>query len=67
LVVILGGMDMIDLTSACQRAADVLKNVTDDELNGPTPCESLSLRRVRSRDYSGLRRRSRTTRRRSIA
>jgi uncharacterized protein (TIGR03086 family) len=35
---------MIDLTPACKRTADVLMNVTDDQLNGPTPCEKLSLR-----------------------
>jgi uncharacterized protein (TIGR03086 family) len=35
---------MIDLTPACKRTADVLINVTDDQLNGPTPCEKLSLR-----------------------
>jgi uncharacterized protein (TIGR03086 family) len=35
---------MIDLTPACKRTANVLMNVTDDQLNGPTPCEKLSLR-----------------------
>jgi uncharacterized protein (TIGR03086 family) len=35
---------MIDLTPACKRTADVLMNVTDDQLNGTTPCEKLSLR-----------------------
>jgi uncharacterized protein (TIGR03086 family) len=35
---------MMDLTPACKRTADVLMNVTDDELDGPTPCEKLSLR-----------------------
>jgi uncharacterized protein (TIGR03086 family) len=35
---------MIDMTAACQRTADVLVNVTDDQLDGPTPCEKLSLR-----------------------
>ncbi|HEX3548555.1 MAG TPA: TIGR03086 family metal-binding protein [Mycobacterium sp.] len=35
---------MIDLTPACLRTADVLTNVTDDALNGPTPCEKLRLR-----------------------
>jgi uncharacterized protein (TIGR03086 family) len=35
---------MIDLTPACHRTADVLMNVTDEQLNGPTPCEKLSLR-----------------------
>ena len=34
---------MFDLTQACKRTADVLMNVTDDQLNGPTPCEKLSL------------------------
>src|SRR3979409_1371993 len=35
---------MIDLTPACERTAEVLMNVTDDQLNGPTPCEKLRLR-----------------------
>jgi uncharacterized protein (TIGR03083 family) len=35
---------MIDLTPACKRTADVLMNVTDDQLNGRTPCEKLKLR-----------------------
>jgi uncharacterized protein (TIGR03086 family) len=35
---------MIDLTPACTRTADVLMNVTDQQLNGPTPCEKLGLR-----------------------
>jgi uncharacterized protein (TIGR03086 family) len=35
---------MIDLTPACQRTADLLTNVTDEQLNGRTPCENLSLR-----------------------
>ena len=35
---------MIDLTSACQRTSDVLMHVTDEQLNGRTPCEKLSLR-----------------------
>jgi uncharacterized protein (TIGR03086 family) len=34
---------MIDLTAACQRTADVLVNVTNDELPGSTPCEKMSL------------------------
>ena len=37
-------MLMIDLTPACKRTADVLMNVTDEQLNGPTPCEKLSLK-----------------------
>ncbi|WP_006242440.1 TIGR03086 family metal-binding protein [Mycolicibacterium tusciae] len=32
---------MIDLTSACQRTAQVLANVTDDQLSASTPCEKL--------------------------
>ncbi|MCV7039593.1 TIGR03086 family protein [Mycolicibacterium moriokaense] len=32
---------MIDMTSACQRTAQVLANVTDDQLTAPTPCEKL--------------------------
>src|SRR6476620_878375 len=35
---------MIDLTAACTRTAEVLTNVTDEQLNGPTPCEKLSLK-----------------------
>ena len=35
---------MIDPTQACQRTADVLANVTDDQLGAPTPCERLRLR-----------------------
>ena len=34
---------MIDLTSACQRTADVLAGVTDEQLALPTPCEKLRL------------------------
>lgn len=34
---------MIDLTSACQRTADVLAGVTDDQLAKPTPCEKMRL------------------------
>lgn len=32
---------MIDLKAACQRTAVVLANVTEDQLNAPTPCENL--------------------------
>lgn len=32
---------MIDFTSACQRTAQVLANVTDDQLTASTPCEKL--------------------------
>lgn len=35
---------MIDFTPACTRTADLLTNVTDEQLNGPTPCERLNLR-----------------------
>ncbi len=35
---------MIDLTPACKRTADVFMNVTDEQLNGLTPCQKLSLR-----------------------
>jgi uncharacterized protein (TIGR03086 family) len=35
---------MIDFTPACERTANLLKNVTDEQLNGPTPCEKLRLR-----------------------
>jgi uncharacterized protein (TIGR03086 family) len=35
---------MIDFTSACQRTADVLATVSDEQLSAPTPCEKLSLR-----------------------
>ena len=34
---------MIDLTPACQRTADVLADVTDQQLTLPTPCEKLRL------------------------
>jgi uncharacterized protein (TIGR03086 family) len=36
--------NMIDLTPACQRTADVLANVADEQLTAPTPCENLRLR-----------------------
>ena len=36
--------DMIDMTSACRRTAEVLANVDDEQLNSPTPCERLRLR-----------------------
>jgi hypothetical protein len=32
---------MIDLIPACQRTAAALAHVTDDRLDGPTPCEKL--------------------------
>jgi uncharacterized protein (TIGR03086 family) len=35
---------MIDFAPACQRTADVLSNVTDEQLDRPTPCERLRLR-----------------------
>jgi uncharacterized protein (TIGR03086 family) len=35
---------MIDLTPACKRTADVLMNVIDEQLNGPTACARLSVR-----------------------
>jgi uncharacterized protein (TIGR03086 family) len=35
---------MIDLTSACQSTSDVLMTVTDEQLNGRTPCDRLRLR-----------------------
>jgi uncharacterized protein (TIGR03086 family) len=35
---------MIDLTPACQRTSDVLMKVTDEQHNGPTSCQKLSLR-----------------------
>jgi uncharacterized protein (TIGR03086 family) len=34
---------MIDFTSACQRTADVLANVTDDQLTAPTPCAEMRM------------------------
>jgi uncharacterized protein (TIGR03086 family) len=34
---------MIDFTSACQRTADVLGNVTDEQLTAATPCEDMRL------------------------
>lgn len=36
-------MGMIDLTAACRRTADVLRNVADDQLTAPTPCEKMLL------------------------
>lgn len=35
---------MTDLTSACQRTANLLANVTDEQLTAPTPCQKLTLR-----------------------
>jgi uncharacterized protein (TIGR03086 family) len=35
---------MIDLAPACKRTGDVLTNVTDEQLNGSTPCERLSVK-----------------------
>jgi uncharacterized protein (TIGR03086 family) len=35
---------MIDLIPACQCTAAALANVTDDQLDGPTPCEKLRMR-----------------------
>jgi len=37
---------MIDLAMACKRTSDVLMNVTDEQLNGATPCEKLTLREL---------------------
>ena len=37
---------MIDFTPACTRTAETLRNVTDEQLNGPTPCEKLNLRNL---------------------
>ena len=34
---------MIDLTPACQRTAEVLANVTDDQLSAKTPCDPMRL------------------------
>ncbi|HEX2212847.1 MAG TPA: maleylpyruvate isomerase N-terminal domain-containing protein, partial [Mycobacterium sp.] len=34
---------MTDFTAACQRTADVLAGVTDEQLTAPTPCENLRL------------------------
>jgi uncharacterized protein (TIGR03086 family) len=34
---------MIDMTTACQRTADVLTNVSDDQLSAATPCEQMRL------------------------
>lgn len=36
-------MGMTDFTAACQRTADVLKGVTDEQLTAPTPCANLRL------------------------
>jgi uncharacterized protein (TIGR03086 family) len=35
---------MIDMTPACQRTAEVLANVNEEQLSSPTPCERLRLR-----------------------
>jgi uncharacterized protein (TIGR03086 family) len=35
---------MTDFTAACEHTADVLRNVTDEQLDGPTPCEKLTVR-----------------------
>jgi uncharacterized protein (TIGR03086 family) len=32
---------MIDLTPACQRTAEVLADVTDEQLTAPTPCQDM--------------------------
>ncbi|WP_101951344.1 TIGR03086 family metal-binding protein [Mycobacterium sp. 3519A] len=37
---------MIDLTPACQRTADLLTNITDQQLAGNTPCEKLTLQNL---------------------
>jgi uncharacterized protein (TIGR03086 family) len=34
---------MIDLTAACKQTADVIANVTDDQLTAPTPCAKFSV------------------------
>jgi uncharacterized protein (TIGR03086 family) len=34
---------VIDFTPACQRTADVLANVTDDQLSAATPCEQMQM------------------------
>jgi uncharacterized protein (TIGR03086 family) len=34
---------MIDLTPACRHTAEVLANVTDEQLNATTPCEEMRL------------------------
>jgi uncharacterized protein (TIGR03086 family) len=34
---------VIDMTPACQRTADVLTNVTDDQLTAATPCHDYSV------------------------
>jgi uncharacterized protein (TIGR03086 family) len=39
-------MNMIDMTSACARTTDVLLAVRDDQLDGRTPCEKLTLREL---------------------
>jgi uncharacterized protein (TIGR03086 family) len=35
---------MKNLAPACEHTANALRNVTDSQLDGPTPCEKLSLR-----------------------
>lgn len=34
---------MMDMTAACQRTAEVLAKVSDDQLSAPTPCEKMRL------------------------
>lgn len=36
-------MDMIDMTASCLNTAKLLKGVTDDQLDGSTPCTKLTL------------------------
>lgn len=35
---------MIDLNDSCERTADLLNNVKDHQLDGPTPCTGMSVR-----------------------
>ena len=35
---------MIDFAPACERTAYTLRKLTDEQLDGPTPCEKLSVR-----------------------
>lgn len=34
---------MIDMTPACQRTAELLAHVTDEQLTAPTPCENFTV------------------------
>lgn len=37
---------MIDLSESCRRTTEVLANVSDDQLDAPTPCTDMTLREM---------------------